>query len=296
MLKRITHLASLASLLSACTSQAPTPVTIPTPTKLPTPQATTRIPPKLEWTLPAQHQPHTYKSITRTVVHSLSASTTPDDTSEVITELTVTLNQLTDPVTISGYINSSSTIRSIRATVEANRAKLPVLFAGTIQTGQLVLELPDTQIEDQQCISPRFSLLGEVREAIASYSTHLVQNVTWTDSIATLTCSGNRLPTALKSVRSYQLIGEVDYRHSPALLIKRAEVTRFTGDGTQEQHQVHVEGTGSGSCNIYIGTETGIIEAIESHQEAKIALKSSGRTHEFTQRVDQTIKRSPLIN
>jgi hypothetical protein len=76
------------------------------------------------------------------------------------------------------------------------------------------------------------------------------------------------------------------------LEIRRSDQTRLSGDGSQGQHQVHIEGEGTGNSTILIDAITGVTTTLESQQELHIAVRTSGRIQNFVQTTKQMIQQT----
>jgi hypothetical protein len=73
------------------------------------------------------------------------------------------------------------------------------------------------------------------------------------------------------------------------LLIDRSEKTQLTGEGAEGQHQVHLQGDGSGITELFVHPNTGLLMQMETNQQSRITITTSGQTHSFTQTTHQLI-------
>jgi len=172
----------------------------------------------------------------------------------------------------------------------ANNVISGINFSGQISDTGLTLKLPATQSE---CSSPLVSILGEIRPVITTHPKTLSPGSVWTDSVSAFSCSGAGIPTTLKVIRSYRVLGEAIYSQTQVVVLERREATSFNGTGSEQQHQVEVTGVGTGTSRIYLDSTTGDAIAVESTQKIDTAVKSSGRLQRFVQDISQKIKLVP---
>jgi hypothetical protein len=65
------------------------------------------------------------------------------------------------------------------------------------------------------------------------------------------------------------------------------------GNGAQDQHQIKLEGEGTGFSDITLDSATGTVLIVAVYQELKLTVISSGQSKHFTQRVKQQITLVP---
>ena len=292
MLQKYIRLTVLVGILSECASRTLTPDEIPSPQYPPT--ESTRLQPTTQsrelWQFTPREQTQQYRSTTYSIIHQTSEPLHRADTLTLNTHITVNLNHLHLPPTISGYIDSIEITGTNRSNLQISEPGAKVLFNGIISANNLIISSPNSQL---QCASSANSILGEVRTVLGAIPLQFSRFSTWTDSVSATVCSGAQIPTTLKSIRSYRVIGEETYAGISALLIQRKDSTEFTGSGPQEQHQIQVRGLGKGTSQIYLDIETGIMIAVVTTQKTQLIIKSSGWERHFTQDVSQKVKQIP---
>jgi hypothetical protein len=288
MLRQKTSLASLLYLLTACTSHTPGPEVTPSPSQPPSSRGETpTLSPSSSWEFHPSEQNHQYRSTSYVVIREISATQPRADTLRVSTHFTISLNQLLTPIAISGYIDSVTTTQNGVPTFQLNNVLTKPEFTGTATPNQLVLNLSTNQV---QCSSPIASILGEIRPVVTTHPRSLSLKSTWTDSVSTVTCSGIGIPTTLKAIRSYRVLGETSYSAIRALVLERTEVSHFSGTGSQQRHQVQIEGEGTGTSRIYLDINNAVTLAVENNQKVETRIKSSGRLQHFVQDITQKIE------
>lgn len=287
-----TSLAALIWVLSACSSHIPSPEVAPYPS-LPEPAETTTNPITSTvslWEFAPSEKSYTYQSTTSITIHEISPISARTDTVKLNTRFTINLNQLQTPTTISGHLDSVTVTRTTGPRLDLSNPTSGINFSGEITANGLILKLTTTQAD---CTSPLTSVLGEVRPVITSRPKTLSLTTVWTDSISALTCSGTGMPTTLRVIRSYRVLGQTTYSATQVVALERTETTNFNGSGSQEQHQVELTGVGIGTSRIYLDRITGNTVAVESTQKVDTAIRSSGRLQHFVQDITQKIQLVP---
>jgi hypothetical protein len=286
---------------TACTSSGKLfPATpLPSPSR---PETATKVSslPARQWTFNFHNEAHTYYSTSQTTLDSNPPdSINGKDTISIATQFTVAIDRSQTPISISGHLDSIVLEPGSRIGTDAQKISMPINFSGTINFNRLVLNTTTkfststTQTENYLCDSPASPLLGEIRGGIVLLPAQLQPSSRWADTISTATCSGSRFSSNLEIIRSYRVIGERANGNTTALLVKRTEDIHLTGNGTQGQHQIKLEGEGTGSSDILLDSATGTTLAIEVYQELKLMIISSGESKRFTQRVKQRITLVP---
>lgn len=283
-----TSLISLIYLLTACASHTLSPEVTPSPSQpVSNSSNTPATSPGSIWEFHTSEQSHQYRSTSYTTIHETSTTRPRADTLKLSIHFAINLNQLQTPITISGYIDSATIAQNGTLTFQLDNAPSRIGFTGKATLDELTLNLSTSQGE---CSSPITSILGEIRPVVTTHPELLSLASTWTDSISTMTCSGIRIPTTLKTARSYRVLGETTYSTIRVLVIERTEVSHFSGGGSQQQHQVEIEGVGTGISKIYLDVNNGATVAVENTQRVETTIKSSGRLQHFILDITQKIE------
>ena len=299
MYKQVINLIITTISFTACISPGkfpPTTSPLPSPSKPETVAKATGLSAR-QWTFNFHNEAHTYYSTSQTILDSDSIG--GRDTISITAWFTVAINRSQMPVSISGHIDSVMLKSGLRIGAEGQQISVPINFSGIINSNRLVLNTTTRsstfaiQTENNPCDSSARSLLGEIRGGIVALPTKLQSSSRWADTISTETCSGNRVPSNLEIIRSYKVIGEKTSGNTPVLLIKRTEHIHLIGDGVQGQHQIKLEGEGTGSSDIALDLATGTPLVIDVYQELRLTFILSGKPKHFSQRVKQQITLIP---
>lgn len=301
MYKHTINLIITAFAFTACASAGiyPPATSLPSPSKPETVTKGTGLSTR-QWTFNFRNQAHTYYSTSQTTFDpDPSDSTGSKDTVSITTQFTIAINRLQKPINIFGHIDSILLNSGSKIGTDNQKVSTPIYFSGIINSGQLVLNTTTKfstsviQTENNSCNDPASSLLGEVRGGITLLPPQLQPGSRWTDTISTVTCSGSKILSSLEIIRSYYVIGERTKDNTTTLLIKRTEQIHLMGNGAQGQHQIKLEGEGTGSSEITLDLATGTTLLIAIYQQLKLTVISSGQTKHFTQRVKQQITLIP---
>ena len=250
----------------------------------------TSVNPSGPWLLTPSLRPHTYHSTSRTTVHELSDSTIRQISMEVTTDFTISLNQSQIPLIISGHIDTVRFSQQNQLALDNNSLTLPLLFEGELAPAGLTINVKNPQPTDQSCSPAVSSILSDVHAAVGIYPTHLTPGFTWQDSTLVTTCTTGGISTTRKTIQLFKVVGERVFNTTTALLLQRLDSSHISGDGPEGNHQIHLEGVGTGTANIYISPIVAVALGIELSEKTEIAITNSGKTHHFIQEVTQKLK------
>jgi len=187
------------------------------------------------------------------------------------------------PAIISGIIDSFAIQPGSRIGSPALVPQLPVAFSGTLRQSEVRLE--------QQTIdcSAQIPISAVVQKIAWNVPRELHVGQSWTDSSTIPSCSGS-IPISLKTVRAYRIVGEDNTAGIRTILITRTDRTSSTGEGSQEQHQVRISGSGTGNVNLWIDAQNGSLVRSAGNYSGTSIFTASGQTQVFTQRAREIIE------
>lgn len=162
---------------------------------------------------------------------------------------------------------------------------LPARITGSLTENNLEVS-SDTVIGG--CSIVESALRSDLQNLLVSLppTQPLTRGMAWHDSLETKSCQG-MIPATAHIDRSFTVIGEVIYSGAPAIVIERKEIIRAHGEGAQQQHQVTIDITGSGSAVHYLSASTGRAVGVSASQQLDLAITASGRTHHFREDLKQ---------
>ena len=254
-----------------------------------TPTNDTSVNPSGPWVLTPSPQPHTYHSTSRTTVHELSDPTIHQISMEVTTAFTISLNQSQIPLIISGHIDTVTFSQQNQLALDNNSLTLPLLFEGELALTGLTINVKNPQPTDQSCSPAVSSILSDVHAVVGVYPTHLTPDFTWQDSTLVTTCTTGGIPTTRKTIQSFRVVGERVFNTTTALLLQRLDSSHISGDGAEGNHQIHLEGIGTGTANIYISPISAVTLGVELSEKTEITITNSGKARRFIQEITQRL-------
>lgn len=242
------------------------------------------------WVLAPSYQPHTYHSITQTTVKEFSNSTNRQNMIETTTIFTISLDQSRTPLIISGHIDTIRFHQQNQPSSESSPFTLPLLFDGELTPTALTINVKNSQVTDGICNPSIGSILGDLHAAITAYPLRLTPEFTWRDSTLVTTCTTGGIPTTKKTIQSFRVVGEKAFNATRALLLQRLDSTYISGDGSQNNHQIHLEGNGTGTANLYINPTAAVTLGVQLSEKLEITITNSGRMRHFIQEVTQRVE------
>ena len=288
----------ISFLITACRSAAPPGMPGPGPRSGDSPAN----PPELKheitsWTIFPVAQEHHYTSVTTAVLESTGFSGASRDTVLSTIDFSLFIERNVVPASYSATIAAVSIRggpRTAGSTLSPTNLSLPFIFTGRIEANRITLDLPKLHTETPaSCSSEILSAIPVIQRSLVLVPLQLRTGMAWTDSTRTSVCSGP-LMVLLTSVRTYQVRGQTIARSRPVILLEQQNRTSFTGDGTQEQHRIHVRGEGSGKAQLMVDAVSGDLIDTTSDHTTVLIVTSSGRDQRFTQTSRESVTRADL--
>jgi hypothetical protein len=246
------------------------------------------------WQFNFDQNRHTYTSTTHVTLHTGEGIQSESDSLTSTIHFSIATNRTQIPATISGTVDGLEVAKGKRIGTDSSRIEVPFAFEGILNKQRVDLDLaraPNSPLgaPASPCTSAASTVLGDIRTLLITLPEELTVGLKWTDTISTTTCNTTRLNSAVRILRSYNVIGDTIYSGSQALVIRRTESTEFDGRGAQGQHEVSLTGTGTGLTTIYVD-KRGIPLAVETSAESRLTITASGQNRQFSQRLQQIIK------
>lgn len=274
-----------SAVISACQRHVPETAPVPTtvgaiPQPLPTPTHTGK------WSIIPIDQKLRYRS-TRTV--ALQYSTAPVQPHD---SFTITVGFSITPKRTPSTTAYTVEIQSLHSTTVQPFLHVPFSFSSHLSGNILKIDalngVPASSVID--CNTGELSSAGVASQTMISIPAQLETGTTWTDSLSTTACTGP-VPGVLSITRTYRTLGSTQINGLEAIVLEFTEKTTLTGEGSQEQHRVHVRGTGSGKGQLMIDTSTGAVISAEADRLTSLAVTASGREQQFRQHVNEALVR-----
>ena len=172
---------------------------------------------------------------------------------------------------------------------------LPLVFEGSITDHNIALHPsgPNQSTSSTPCGDSMQTVLSMINRDLIVVPQRMSANQSWQDSTLSTICSG-ALPLVVAMVRTYKIAGETIVDGTAALKLERTEKLLTSGQGSQGQHQISLNGAGTGKALVYIDRETGVLLSLTAANQSEISIKSSGKIQNFTQTSQEiVVKKTP---
>ncbi len=127
----------------------------------------------------------------------------------------------------------------------------------------LTINTRNSQAADNICSPFISAILGDLRAVLTAFPSPLTPGFTWKDSTVVTTCTTAGILTTRKTLRQFKVVGERVFNAARVVLLQRLDSTSVTGNGIQDKHQIHLEGVGTGTANIYINPTAAVTLGVE---------------------------------
>jgi hypothetical protein len=168
--------------------------------------------------------------------------------------------------------------------------QLPVQVTGFL-TAQTLTISGDTSTSIK--CNPVFStLVSDLRNLLPRFPAELSPGKAWRDSVDASGCQAG-IPTTSRTTSAYVMAGEANYEGRPVLVIQRSDIIQAHGEGSQQQHSVKLDASGTGNALYYIDRKDSRITRITAGQELNLTISTSGKLHQFKQNSKQEFRIAP---
>jgi hypothetical protein len=242
------------------------------------------------WTFQTDREPHRYQ-LTNTTTFKLQADSAQLEqkaTTSIIFSLAIDSN---DP---SGRISGEISQLSIqpRPTERSPDNILPIAFSAWRNDHRLQIQVQRARPTTIPCAD---SITTHIRPLISQLSAiprTIQREAHWRDSVVALGCQGT-IPLEVQIVYNYHVIGETQLSNHRVILIQRSDSIHTSGEGSQDQHRIGIESTGTGQTQLFLDVTTGRLLNSSSQFSTNILTQSSGREVRFSQQSKETVRSIP---
>ena len=165
---------------------------------------------------------------------------------------------------------------STRTGLAGTPDQFPLSVRGRLEAGRLYLDT------ESDCASGTSSAIPGIQRLVVQLPLQLRKDQTWTDSTSAAVCSGS-VPVVLTTIRSYRVIGETEIHGQPALRLNREDRTTSQGEGSEGQHRIQLQSSGTGRGEVIIDRTTGALLESSITSTVAVIITTSGRAQRFTQ-------------
>ena len=163
---------------------------------------------------------------------------------------------------------------------------LPVLTSGTIGAGVGA----DSTI--QSCDPVKAALETDIRNLLVSFPQQMAPSQTWRDSVVRLSCYGS-IPMRATVVRTFSVVGRTSLNGQSAVAIQRSDSISAHGEGRQQQHQLIVDVSGTGTATYYLIPELGKLSRLTTGQDLDFTIRASARVSRFRESAKEEFSELP---
>jgi hypothetical protein len=164
--------------------------------------------------------------------------------------------------------------------------KLPIQLTGSLLRDSLIFSNDSIP---ESCNPAQSALATDLRNLLIPFPSKLDQGATWKDSTEVKGCQA-MISTTVTSSHSFTVVGETTYEGRPALEVQRTDSIHAHGEGSQQQHQLVLDASGTGRAVYYLSPADGHVAHLSTEQNLSLAITASGQVHHFTQRSKQEFK------
>ncbi|MEO7366356.1 MAG: hypothetical protein ABIZ36_00270 [Gemmatimonadaceae bacterium] len=243
------------------------------------------------WRITPTVEVASYQSTLKTTTAERDTPGSRQNSVTTTTNYSLKLVKASNSVRISGNV-SAFQIKSdeVAQSLSSNLFVLPFGFDGMILDHNISLHLssPNQLASLTQCNDSSQTILSIINRDLIVVPQELVTDQIWQDSTSSSLCSGS-LPVVVSVIRNYRITGETIINGVPALKIERTEKLVTSGEGSQGQHQITINGTGTGKAQVYIDQISGLLLSLDGTTQIELSIKSSGRIQHFSQTSEEKV-------
>lgn len=267
----------LTILLSSCARGVVRTEPEPVPAETPLPEApSTTGSSRTSWTITPSFQVHRYRSAVTAVIEQSDPSSGIRDSISTTSDFDLSLERQSKILSYNATIKSFVVQGSARTGSAATPGQFPISVKGRLEANRLSLDI------DPDCSNQSSSVIPGIQKLVVLLPLQLRKDQTWTDSISGAVCSG-LIPAILTTIRSYRVLGETESRGRQALRLSREDRTTSQGEGSDGQHRILLQSSGTGRGEILVDRTTGALLESSVASTVAVTITTSGRVRKFTQ-------------
>lgn len=272
------------TVLAGCYQSIGGTTTVPTPRGDSLPVNTVIHNREASWSFSLDTATHRYQATTRTLLQTSAETNHKPDTILVQSQFTIQRERLHVSTTSIGTIDHLSIASGQRLHETGDSVSFsPTTFSVNVSRNMVLVTL-DSSLP---CSGTVMTVLGGIRNQTVVLPRLITPVSVWSDTVSIEGCKTDDIQSTGEIIRTYKVLGENKIDGIPVLLLQRDEINQLTGIGHQGQHQVELDAEGLGSTVIQVEVLTGTVLTLNSTQRLSVKIKTSGRTHLFTQLVEE---------
>ena len=236
--------------------------------------------------------PFAYRSDSIRVQISRSAAIESQADSGVHREISTNNTRETLTLTVEGDTVRYTAIADSFSTASQGQignvqpVSLPVQISGIVGLSASV----DSAISS--CDPVQATLETDVRNLLVAFPQQLTPAQTWRDSVVRVGCYGS-IPMRAMVVRTFSVVGRTTLNGQSAVAIQRRDSVSAHGEGRQQQHQLVIDASGTGSATYYLIPDIGRLLHLTTSQDLEFAIRASGRMNRFRESAKEEFNPAP---
>ena len=152
----------------------------------------------------------------------------------------------------------------------------PIQVAG-ILTDSIITSSDST--DSGACNPVRSSLESDVRNVLISFPREMSPQTSWQDSTTRTVCYGS-VPMKATVIRRFTVVGRIP-GNGTVLAVQRTDSISAHGEGRQQQHQLSIDVTGTGSAIYHLSAEGSALLHLATSQDLDFLIRASGHVSRF---------------
>ena len=267
---------SILILLGLACSTGRVPVSPPASPPFPQPAAPRDVE---SWNFSYRSDTLHYQIARTAVIESQSDSGTRRELSTNDSREVLNLSVTADTVRYTATVDSFSTTAQ-GLIGPAQPVVLPVQVSGVVDSTTAQPDSADLSLTNSTCNPVQSSLAGDVRNLLIRVPVRLTPSLSWRDSTVRTVCYAT-IPMKATLIRNFSVVGAAEYDGRSTVLVQRIDSISAHGEGRQQQHQLVIDVTGTGSATYHLSPERGSVVRLTTNQNLDFAIRGSGRTSRF---------------
>jgi hypothetical protein len=167
----------------------------------------------------------------------------------------------------------------------AQSVLLPIRVTASLTRDGLAVAADSTA---EACNPAKSAVESDLHNLVAWFPEQITPGTAWQDSVELKGCQG-MIPTTANIGRLYRVIGETTYDGIPVVAVERRDSIRAHGEGAQQQHQLTIDVSGSGTALEYLSTSSGRLVSVTTNQELNLVITTSAQVRRFKQTLKQEL-------
>jgi hypothetical protein len=241
------------------------------------------------WTFDSQVDPINYVVILTTQTQQLSPLENRIDTVTSRTEYNISIHRFSDSTFFSGLVEKYDMVLSKEHQSDKGSEIIPPFaFTGVLTPHTAQSRAQSLSSGSTTCSNPGYTVLNTVERTIPRFPIQLTMGESWQDSTTNSTCYG-LLPVSVNTIASYRVSGIGVVNGLDAILLDENAKALSSGEGSQDQHRISIQGSTSITRRIYLNPSDGALISSNGTATTSVTVRSSGKDRTYTQTSTESV-------